>query len=96
MWWQEIKKVKGIKETHVTLKKFKKLFKRKYVSEQYYEEKEKGFHEPRLAAMTMKELCNKLLILLHYVPYILMRNLKYIGSLVVFPSCSKNRLSMTI
>ena len=41
IWWQDIKKVKGIKERYVTWKTFKKLFKIKYLSEQYYEEKAK-------------------------------------------------------
>ena len=54
IWWQDIKKVRGIKERYVTWKLFKKLFKRKYLSEQYYEEKAKEFYELSLGAMTMK------------------------------------------
>ena len=53
IWWQGIKKVKNIKERYVTWKFFKKYFKIKYLSEQYYEEKAKEFNELRLAAMTM-------------------------------------------
>ena len=64
------KKVKGIKERYVTWKTFKKHFKIKYLSEQYYEEKEKEFYELKLGAMMMKELCSKFLSVLHYVPYI--------------------------
>ena len=71
IWWQDIKKVKGIKERYVTWKSFKKLFKIKYLSKQYYEDKAKEFYELRLGAMTMKELCSKFLILLRYVPYII-------------------------
>ena len=41
IWWQDIKKVKGIKERYVTWETFKKLFKRKYLSKKYYEEKVK-------------------------------------------------------
>ena len=37
IWWQDIKKVKGIKEIYVTWKTFKNVFKRKYLLEQYYE-----------------------------------------------------------
>ena len=37
--WQDIKKVKGIKERYVTWKTFKKHFKRMYLLEQYCEEK---------------------------------------------------------
>ena len=43
--WQDIKKVKGLKERYVTSKTFKNNFKRKYTSEQYYEEKDKDFYE---------------------------------------------------
>ena len=43
IWWNDINKVGGIKEIYITWKTFKKIFKRKYLSEQYYEEKEKGF-----------------------------------------------------
>ena len=42
IWWQDIKKVKRIKERYVTWKTFKKLFKLNYLSEQYYEEKNKS------------------------------------------------------
>ena len=69
--WQDIKKIKGIKERHVTQKTFKKHFKRNYLSKQYYEEKDKEFYELRLGAITMKELCIKFLSLLHYVPSII-------------------------
>ena len=71
LWWQEIKKVKGIKERYVTWKTFKKLFKIKYLSKQYYEEKTKYFYELRLGSMIMKELYSKFSILLRYVPYII-------------------------
>ena len=37
IWWKNIKKVKGIKERYVTWKTFKKIFKIKYLSEQYFE-----------------------------------------------------------
>ena len=64
IWWQDIKKVKGIKEIYVTWKNFKNHFKIKYMLKQYYEEKAKEFYELRLGSMTMKELCSKFLILL--------------------------------
>ena len=61
IWWQEINKVKGIKEHYVTWRTFKKHFKRKYLSKQYYEEKTKEFYKLRLGSITMKELCSKFL-----------------------------------
>ena len=40
------------------------------MSEQYYEERAKEFYELKLGTMNMKELNNKFLSLLRYVPYI--------------------------
>ena len=65
------KKVKSIKERYLASKTFKKYFKRKYLSEQYYEEKAKEFCELQLGAMIMKEICSKFWSLLRYVPYII-------------------------
>ena len=44
IWWHDINKVKGIKEIYVTQKKIKNIFKIKYLSQQYYEEKAKEFY----------------------------------------------------
>ena len=52
--WQDIKKVKGIKDCYVSWKTFKKYFKIKYISKPYYKEKPKEFYELRLGSMTMK------------------------------------------
>ena len=89
--WQDIKKIKGVKERHVTWKTFKKHFKRNYLSKQYYEEKDKEFYELRLGAITMKELCIKFLSLLHYVPSIIDKK-KYNVFLVVYLLYSENRV----
>jgi len=70
IWWQDIKKVTNIKEHYVTWNIFKKYFKRNYMTKQYYEEKAKEFYDIKLGTLTMKELCNKFLSLLRYVPYI--------------------------
>jgi len=70
IWWQDIKKVNNIKECYVTWNILEKYFKRKYMAEQYYEEKSKEFYDLKLGTWTMKELCSKFLSLLRYVPYI--------------------------
>ena len=36
--WQDIKRVKGIKEKNINWSTFKKYFKKKFLSEKYYEE----------------------------------------------------------
>ena len=46
------------------------------MSEQYYEERVKEFYELKLGTMNMKELNNKFLILLRYMPYIVDENPK--------------------
>lgn len=37
IWWQDVKRVKILKEKYVTWTVFKKYFKRKYLSDQYFE-----------------------------------------------------------
>ena len=41
IWWQDLKRVKGIKEKEVNWSTFKRYFKKKFLSEQYYEERAK-------------------------------------------------------
>ena len=70
IWWQDIKQVNGIKEKSINRRTFKKYFKKKFLSEQYYEDRAKEFYDLRLGTMSLKELSSKFLSLLHYVPYI--------------------------
>ena len=70
IWWHDLKRVKGIRENNINWSMFKKYFKNKFLFEQYYEERAKELYELKLGTMNMKELNNKLLSLLHYVPYI--------------------------
>ena len=49
---------------------FNKHFNKKFLLEQYYEERAKEFFELKLGRMNMKELNSKFLSLLRYVPYI--------------------------
>ena len=70
IWWQDLKRVKGIREKNVNQSTFKKYFKNKFLSKQYYQERAKKFYELKLGSMTMKDLNNKFLSLLRYVPYL--------------------------
>ena len=70
IWWQDLKRVKGIKEKNVNWSTFKRYFRKKFLFEQYYEERAKEFYELNLGSMTMKDLNNKFLSLLRYVPYL--------------------------
>ena len=51
-------------------KQFKKYFKQKYLSNRYYDDKIKEFHELRLGQQTMEEYADRFLELLRYVRYI--------------------------
>jgi hypothetical protein len=70
IWWQNLKLAKGLKEKQLELPDFKKYFKKKYLSEIYYERKTKEFFESQLGQMTMDDLINKFMELLRFVPYI--------------------------
>ena len=69
IWWQDIKTVKNLKEKYLTWRVFKKYFKRKFMSKQYYEDRAKEFYDLKLGSMSMKELSSKFLSFLRYVPY---------------------------
>ena len=62
--------VKKINERHIVWKQFQKYFKQKYLSNNYYDDKIKEFHELILGKQTMEEYANKFLELLRYVRYI--------------------------
>jgi hypothetical protein len=70
IWWQNLKLAKGLKEKQLELPDFKKYFKKKYLSEIYYERKTKEFFESQLGQMTMDDLINIFMELLRFVPYI--------------------------
>lgn len=44
LWWDEVKRICGINEKNVTSEKFQKHFKDKYLTQIFYDEKVKGFH----------------------------------------------------
>ena len=58
IWWQYLKRVRGIREKNVNWSTFKKYFKNKFLFEQYYEERAKEFYELKLGSTTMKYLNN--------------------------------------
>ena len=70
IWWEHFRKVKKIIERNIVWKQFQKYFKQKYLSDRYYDDKIKEFHELRLGQQTMEEYANNFLELLRYVRYI--------------------------
>eukprot|EP00253_Pinus_taeda_P011347 PITA_11347 len=70
LWWEEVKIVKGVSEQNVTWDKFQKYFKERYLTERFYDEKEREFHDFHLGQQTMDEFITRFTSLLRYVPYI--------------------------
>ena len=62
--------MKNINERNIVWKQFQKYFKQKYLSDRYYDDNIKEFHEMRLGQQTMEEYTNRFLELLRYVRYI--------------------------
>eukprot|EP00253_Pinus_taeda_P031475 PITA_31475 len=61
--------VRGIIEQDVTWEKFQGYFKEKYLTERFYDEKAREFHDIRLGQQTIDEFVTKFTSLLRYVPY---------------------------
>ena len=59
LWWQEAKSENNIRSKELSWKIFLKLFKNKYVSKRYYDEKDKEFNDLGLGQSTMEEFVTK-------------------------------------
>jgi hypothetical protein len=70
IWWEYLRNIKGIREKGFSYNKFEKYFKKKYLSERYYDEKMKEFYELKLGQLIVDEYINNFLELMKYVPYI--------------------------
>jgi hypothetical protein len=70
IWWEDLKNVKGIHEEGLSWERFEKYFKKKYLSEKYFDKKTKEFYELKLGQHTIEEYVSRFLELLRYVPYI--------------------------
>jgi len=92
IWWQDIKRMKQIRERSLTWKDFVKYFKKQYLSDQYYEDKAKEFYELKLGNLTMKDMCRKFLNLLRYLPYIIEEKPKVQRFLSCLPTIYKERI----
>eukprot|EP00253_Pinus_taeda_P026738 PITA_26738 len=70
LWWEEVKIVKGVTEQNITWDNFQSFFKKRYLTERFYDEKAREFHALRLGQQTMDEFITRFTSLLLYVPYI--------------------------
>eukprot|EP00253_Pinus_taeda_P027714 PITA_27714 len=64
LWWEEVKIVKGVTNN------FQRFFKERYLTERFYDEKAREFHDLQLGQQTMDEFITRFTSLLRYVPYI--------------------------
>ena len=92
IWWEHFRQVKNINERKIVWKQFQKYSKQKYLSDRYYDDKIKEFHDPRLGQHTMEEYANKFLELLRYVKYIKYEKVKVQHFLSGFPQSYKDRI----
>ena len=60
IWWEHHRQINKVNERRIVWKKFKKYFKQKYLSDRYYDDKIKEFHELKLGQLTMEE-CKQIL-----------------------------------
>eukprot|EP00253_Pinus_taeda_P016502 PITA_16502 len=70
LWWEEVKIVKGVTEQNITWDNFQKFFNERYLTERFYDEKAREFHDLQLGQQTMDEFITRFTSLLGYVPYI--------------------------
>ena len=84
--------MKKINERRIPWKQFKKYFKQKYLSDRYYDDKIKEFHELKLRQLTMEEYANKFLELLRHVRYIRDDKVKIRCFLSGIPQAYKDRI----
>eukprot|EP00253_Pinus_taeda_P030523 PITA_30523 len=62
--------VRGVSEQNITWEKFQRYFKERYLTECFYNEKAREFHDLRLGQQTMDKFVTRFTSLLRYVPYI--------------------------
>ena len=70
LWWEEVKMVRGVREQNITWEKFQRYFKERYLTEHFYDEKAREFHDLCLGQQTMDEFITCFTSFLRYVPYI--------------------------
>lgn len=70
IWWEDAKPVRGTREEELSWNEFKRLFRKNYLSNIYYDRKAKELYDLKMGSMTNEEYMTKFLELLRYVPYL--------------------------
>jgi hypothetical protein len=89
--WEDLKNMKGVREEDLSWEQFEKYFRKKYLSEKYFDEKTKEFYELKLGQLTIEEYVKKL-NLLRYVPYIKAEKAKVQRFIIGLPKDYQNRI----
>eukprot|EP00253_Pinus_taeda_P002784 PITA_02784 len=92
LWWEEVKIVRGVSEQNITWDKFQRYFKERYLTERFYDEKAREFHDLCLGQQTMDEFIAHFTSLLHYVPYIREEKAKVQRFVSSLPSNMRERI----
>jgi hypothetical protein len=92
IWWEDLKNVKWIHEEDLSWEFFEKHFRKKYPSENYFDEKTKEFYELKLGQPTIEEYVSRFLEFLRYVPYIKVENAKVQQFISGLPKDYHNRI----
>eukprot|EP00253_Pinus_taeda_P015939 PITA_15939 len=92
LWWEEVKIVKGVTEQNITWDNFQRFFKERYLTERFYDEKAREFHDLRLGQQTMDEFITRFTSLLCYVPYIREEKAKVQRFVSSFPPYMRERI----
>jgi hypothetical protein len=95
IWWEDLMNVKGIHKEDLYWEQFDKYFRKKYLSEKYFDEKTKEFYELKLGQRTIEEYASRFLKLLRYVPYIKLKKVKVQRFISGLPRTIRTRLSLT-
>ena len=70
IWWEHVKRIRDIETSELSWWKFRRIFRKKYLAERYYEGKAITFYELKMESMIAEEYTTKFLELLRYVLYL--------------------------
>jgi len=61
IWWEYAKNVRGIQQEKLTWDDFERLFRNKYLSERYYDDRENEFYELKMGYKIEDEYTSRFL-----------------------------------
>lgn len=97
IWLEYVKNVRCIHEEDFSWSVFKRLFKNKYLSERYFDDRAKELYELRMGSTTNDDYNNRFLELLRYVSYLTEEKSKiqrFISGLLVTFKIRLNSMSL--